>query len=282
MAAKPAISSTKKSTIVQSKAKTSTSKSTGGSLSQVTTGLKSVYGKMKKMPLIAAVIAEFIGTFMLVAAIFAVQGQPLYVAFALIGIVLLIGGASGAYVNPAMTIGAWVTRKIKSARAICFILAQVFGAVVAWLTLNAFLTDAKSSSLVSGQTLFHAATVTDGKEWPIFFAELIGAIILSLGIAATIRVKRSSLKSAFTYGFAALIALLVAGWVTSMALTEANTGFTFLNPAVAIAANGLSWNLWPIAIYIVAPIIGGVFGFALQDVLKSTDDDCDCDCGCNC
>lgn len=237
---------------------------------------------MQKMPLIAAVAAEFIGTFLLVSAIFAVQGQPLYVAFALIGIILIVGGVSGAHVNPAMTIGAWVTRKINPVRAICYILAQVFGAAVAWLTLDAFLKGSIEASSLSSQTLFHAATITSGKEWTIFFAELLGATVLALGLAAAIRIKKSNVKAAFTYGLAILIALLVAGWVTSMSLTESNTSLSFLNPAVAIAANGLSWNLWPIAIYIIAPALGGIIGFALQDLLKTGTDECECDCGCDC
>lgn len=267
MATKNAISSNKKNM-----------SSDDGSMS----GIGSFYSKMKKMPLMATVIAEFIGTFMLVAAVFAVQGQPLYVGFVLIGIVLAIGGISGAYVNPAMTIGAWVTRKIGSLRMIGYIVAQVLGAVAAWLTLNAFLHSAQSSS-VSGQTLFHAATITSGKEWPLFFAELLGATILGLGLAVALRMKREKLSAAFTYGLAILIALLVAGWVTSMSLTESNTGLSFLNPAIAIAANGLSWNMWPIAIYIIAPALGGIIGFALQDILKSqVQNDCDCDCGCKC
>lgn len=282
MAPNPAISSTKKSTITQPKAKTSTKKPTGALLTKVSSTAKSVYGRMQNTPLIAAVIAEFIGTFLLVSTILVVQGQPLYVAFALVGIVLMIGGASGAYVNPAMTIGAWVTRKIKSTRAICYILAETFGAVVAWLTLNAFLNSANSTAAVTGQSLFHAATVPSGKEWIVFFAELLGATILALGIAAAVRVKKSNTKTALVYGFAILMALIIAGsGATNMLLTESNTTLSFLNPAAAIAANGLSWKIWPIAIYIIAPIIGGILGFALQDALKNKNNDCECE-NCNC
>lgn len=277
MVSKPAISSTKKSTIASSKDKVSTKKSTNSVIAKI----KSVHAKIQSMPLIAAVVAEFIGTFLLVSAIFAVQGQPLYVAFILIGIVLMIGGASGIYVNPAMTVGAWVTRKIKPIQAVCYILAQIFGAVIAWLVLNAFLNGAVESAALTGQSLFHTATLTSGKEWTIFFAELLGSTILALGIAAAIRAKRSGIKTALTYGFSILIALLVAGWVTSMLLTESNTALSFLNPAVAIAASGLSWNIWPIAIYIIAPVIGGILGFAIQDLLKTKNDECDCP-NCNC
>lgn len=279
MAAKNAISSNKK----QPQAKTSTiEESTGHSMRFAEAFIcrsKSLHTRLKEMPVIAALVAEFIGTFLLVATVFAVQGQPLYVAFALVGIVLTIGSISGAYVNPAMTLGAWITRRIGSLRAIGYIIVQVSGAVVALAVLNAFLGSAQS---LSGQTLFHAASVTSGKEWSIFFAELLGTAILAFGLAAIVRIRRTNIPAAFTYGLAILVALLVAGWATSMSLTEANASLTFLNPATAIAAGGISWNLWPIAIYIVAPAIGGVIGFAVQIFLKSQSSDCECGCICEC
>jgi len=277
MATKTAISSNKKSTNEKPQASTiveATTSSTG-----LTASYETFCKKLKKTPLVGAIVAEFIGTFLLVASVFAVQGQPLYVAFVLIAIVLLVGNISGAYVNPAMTLGAWITRKIKGIQALGYVFGEVLGAVAAWATLNAFLHG--STTATSTTALYHAASVTSGKEWVMFFAELLGALILALGLAAAIRIKKANITSAFTYGFAILIALLVAGWVTSMSLTESNTSLSFLNPAIAIAANGLSWKMWPIAIYIIAPIIGGVIGFAIQDFLKSqTTEDSSCDCTC--
>lgn len=281
MAKKSAISSTKKSNTSKLD---STMPTMGGKMSKIKASTKSFYCKIQNMPLIPAIVAEFIGTFILVAGIFAVQGQPLYVGFIIAGIVLTLGGTAGIYLNPAMTIGAWVTGKIKSVRAIFLILAQVFGAAVSWLTLNAFLNSSVTNAAASGQSLFHAATTLTDKEWIFFFAELLGATILALGAATVIRIRKSNTKAALAYGMSALVALLAAGWVTSMSLVEANTALSFLNPAVAIAANALSWNIWPIAIYIVAPALGGIIGFAIQDFLNSNSDKCDCgcDCGCNC
>lgn len=279
MATKTAISSNKKSTTEEPQATTSTVKSSSKGVRMT---YKAFCKKLKKMPLIGAMVAEFIGTFLLIAAIFAVQGQPLYVAFVLVAIVLIIGNVSGAYVNPAMTIGAWVTQKIKGLHMIGYVAAQVLGAFTAVATLNLFL---KASTAVSttGQSLFHAASITSfssDKDWMLFFAELLGATILALGIASVSRIKKANITTAFSYGLAILIALLFAGWATSSSLTEANTGLSFLNPAVAMAANGISWNMWPIAIYAIAPAIGGIIGFAIQDFFKSQTDEIVCDCDC--
>lgn len=272
MATKKAVSSAKKPSVKKSAShsKVSTVKAVstlrGSSLFSV---------GLSRSPFVGALIAEFIGTFLLVASIIAVQGQPLFVAFALVGIVLVIGGLSGAHVNPALTVGAWVTGKIKSLRAVGYIVAQVLGAIVAFVVLHAFLqgsAPASTSSLSTAPALYHAATLTSSKEWYIFFAELLGTTVLAFGFAAALRAKRDKIVSAFTYGLALLIGLLIAGSITALFLTEQNTGLTFLNPATALAANGLAWNMWPIAIYILAPFVGGIIGFILQDLLRAESD----------
>ena len=123
--------------------------------------------------------AEFLGTFLLAAVIIAGQGQPIFVLFGLVGIVLLVGSISGAHVNPAVTIGAWATRRIGSLRAIGYIFVQFLGAAVAYFVLSAFLGGATQPSAEqqafgqSAAALFQAADITalTGKEWFIFFAE---------------------------------------------------------------------------------------------------------------
>lgn len=232
--------------------------------------VKSAVTALKKMPLLGGIIAEFLGSFLLVASFLEVQASPLFVAFSLAGVVLMISGVASVQLNPATTIGALVTKKISAITALCYILAQVLGGIVAWLVLNAFVQGASTSTATSAApALFHAATLTSGKEWTVFFTELVGTIIVTFGFAAALRAKKDKLTAAFAYGFATLVAMVFAGSITSMLLTESNTGLTFLNPAIAIAANTLSWNVWPIAIYIVAPVVGGIIGIVLHDLIQS-------------
>ena len=282
MATKTAISSTKKSTAKNTKASTSVLKETT-SMSAI---YEAVRKTLKEMPIIGALIAEFVGTFLLAAAFIEMQGSPLFVAFALGGVVLIVGGVSGAHVNPAMTIGAWVTRKMNWVYALGYIVAQLLGATVAYLVLNTFLhANSQSAAQLAAGTaapaLLHAATIVKDKEWYIFFTELLGASVLALGVATALRTKRNKIVSAFAAAFAISAALYIALTLNSALLqssTETNVVLTFLNPAIAFAANGLSWNAWPLAIYVLAPVIGAVIGFALQDFFHSqNNDDCDCD-----
>lgn len=234
---------------------------------------------LNDMPIIGHIIAEFVGTFLLTIAFLEMQGNPLFAGLALAGIVLVVGGVTGTHVNPAMTFGAWVSRKLNWLYALGYVVAQLLGASVAFLVLNTFLHNNGVSSSAN-VSLFHAATLTSGKEWYVFFAELLATTVLALGVATALRHRNGKLVAAFAQGLAFLTALYVGMSLTTVLLTEANVSLTFLNPAVAFAANGLTWNWWPIAIYVVAPLLGGVIGFGVSEFLHSQGTYyCDCvDC----
>lgn len=216
--------------------------------------------------------AEFIGTFLLAAVIIAGQGQPIFVLFGLVGIVLLIGSISGAHVNPAVTIGAWATRRIGWLRALGYVFAQFLGAAVAYFVLSAFLggaTQPSAEQQAYGQTaaaLFKAADVTllTGKEWYVFFAEVLGTAILGFAVASATRAKES-LNAAFTYGLGIFIALMVGITITGYVSASA-----ILNPAVALSLQAYS-GVWAYIIYGLGAVVGGVVGFILHDLLRGRD-----------
>ena len=216
--------------------------------------------------------AEFLGTFLLAAVIIAGQGQPIFVLFGLVCIVLLVGSISGAHVNPAVTIGAWATRRIGWLRAIGYIFVQFLGAAVAYFVLSAFLggaTQPSAEQQAYGQTaaaLFQAADITalTGKEWFIFFAELLGAAILGFAYASTTRAK-DTLSSAFAIGLGIFIALMVGITVTGYVAAS-----SILNPAIALSLQAYS-GLWAYIIYGLGAAVGGVIGFILHDLLRGRD-----------
>ena len=229
-----------------------------------------VRGSLRSVALWRALGAEFIGTFLLASVIVAGQGQPIFVLFALVGVILLVGSISGAHVNPAMTFGALVTRRIGWLRGVGYIVAQLLGAALAFVVLSAFIAGAgvAEEAEVFGQTapvLFSAVDVATlvGKEWYIFFAEVLGASILGFAVASMARAK-DTLTSAFAGGLGIFIALMVA-------VSAANYvgGSAIINPAVAIALQAYNLeSLWPFAVYAVAPVLGGVAGFIIHDLLR--------------
>jgi len=282
MADKKAAKSKKKSTV----SKKTTVEATAAKTNQYRAFLreyKRFTKSLKQTPIVGAIIAEFIGTFILTIAMLQMQGSPLFVAFAFVGAIMIVGGISGAHLNPAITIGAWVARRINTVFALGYIAAQMIGAAVAWLVLDTFTKSASAEAATS--SLFQVGTIAEGKEWYIFLAEMLGVVILSLGVATALRVvKKNKLNAAFTSGLALMTALYAAMSLTTVLLVAQGTTLSFLNPAIAIVANGLNGisnsNLWPIAIFIIAPILGAIVGFLLQNFLHTQTDEAEeaCDC----
>lgn len=214
--------------------------------------------------------AEFIGTFLLASVVIASQGQPIFVLFSLVGIVLYIGAISGAHVNPAITIGAWVTKRIGAIKAVGYFLVQVLGAIAAFFVLKTFIggaavpTAEEAAYGQAAQELFKANAVSafEGKEWYAVSAEILGTAILAFAVAHATRVK-DSLTGAFSVGFGLFIALIVgitvAGYVGASSI---------LNPAVAVSLQAFDTAVWSYAIYAFAPVVGGVIGFAIYDAMK--------------
>lgn len=227
--------------------------------------------------ILGAFIAEFIGTFILASVAVHSQGQPLYVGFALIAIVLTVGTLSGSHVNPLVTVGAWATRKITGLRALGYVISQVLGGLLAYVVASTYANAApevtQQAQMLGQQSvaLFAANPVPDGKEFYIFFAELLGATIFGLAVSSAIREKRNRAAQALTVGLGLFVALVISGVAASYI-----GGSSVLNPAIAFTLQAVSFNssdwLWPVLIYIVSPLIGGTIGFFLYDVLRGESD----------
>lgn len=91
-----------------------------------------------------AMLAELFGTFVFAAAVLRLATNNNFgaIAISLVFAVLVVvfGAISGAHLNPAITIAAWVNRKINGAKAFAYIVAQVVGASLAVLVVSLLTT----------------------------------------------------------------------------------------------------------------------------------------------
>lgn len=269
MATKKAASTAKKKSTNVKKSAPVAKKTT----TKVTTRSASVSPLSKRFnfsraPLLAASVAEFVGTFVLAAIVLATSGQPLFVMFGLVTVVLAVGAISGAHVNPALTVGAWATKRVDAARAVSYIVAQVLGALLALVVLNTFLDAAPAPTAEAAQygqaapELFKAAAIPEGKEWVVLSAELLGSVLFAFAVASAMRLRERT-AAAFAVGGGLYVGLIIAGTAASYVGAS-----SILNPAVAGSLQALSWSLWPILVYVVTPLVGGVAGFGLHDLLN--------------
>jgi glycerol uptake facilitator-like aquaporin len=233
-----------------------------------------IEGALMSGSLWRALAAEFIGTFLLATVVIAGQGQPIFVLFGLVGIVLLFGSISGAHFNPAITLGAWATRRIGWLRAIGYIFVQFLGAAVAYFALNAFLggsAQPTAEQQAYGQTaasLFKASDLAQltGKEWYVFFAEVLATAILGFAVATAGRF-RDNLTSAFSVGFGIFLALMVGVTITGFVSAS-----SIINPALALSLQAYVGGVWAFLVYGLGAIIGGVAGFLIHDLVRGKQD----------
>lgn len=213
---------------------------------------------------LGALFAELIGTFVLASVVLTTKGSAIVLAFALIGIVFATYKLSGAHLNPALSIAAWATRKITGWRALGYVVAQVLGAMLALLVANWLLSiaPAESSSAFSQAapaTIYHIGALTADKEWFIFWAQMLGTAVFGFAVANLWNGRKNAdggVGAALTYGFGFYAALILGGT------------FAVLNPAVAIAIGGVQWSVWPLAVYVAAPIIGAIVGAGLYKLFN--------------
>lgn len=272
MAAKKATGTKKASakTAKTSAAKSSSTKTTVRTAAAKSSRVASLRATLHEGPVpVAALLAEFVGTFALAAIILATSGNQLIILFGLTAIVFMVAAVSGAHVNPALTVAAWVTRRISGLKALGYVVAQLLGAMAAYLLLNTMLqgTVDQATAALSGQTaeLFKVSPLTAGQEWYAFLAEVVGAAVFGFGVAAAWKAwdARNSVATALTVGGSLFVALLVAGKTA------------ILNPAVAVALGAFDFSKavwWPLGVWVLAAALGATAGMALYNVLRDDRD----------
>lgn len=195
---------------------------------------------------VAMIVAEFIGTFSLASVVLAMIGRTSFPFFAAViaggtlGLMtLVLGNVSSAHLNPAVTVGMWTQRRIDTARAVVYIVAQFLGGLVAW-TLSEYLLNSSLKSIAG-----------DKFDERVLIAEAIGTFVFAFGIAAAISQGYRGLKYAVTVGGSLTLGIVLA--------TFAGNGL--LNPAVALGVQ--SWNF----AYVTGPILGAVVGMSTYSLL---------------
>ena len=76
-------------------------------------------------------IAEFLGSFLLMISILASGGNFLIIGATLAVIVFLTGGISGAAVNPAVAAGLWYSGTLNAQSFIFYAIVELLGALAA-------------------------------------------------------------------------------------------------------------------------------------------------------
>ncbi len=209
-------------------------------------------------------LAEFIGTFALVfvgigtiASGISPVGVALAFGFVVAVMISAVGPISAAHFNPAVTVGFFVMRRITLPQLFLYWSAELSGAVIAMLTLNAWYGEERLSSVRFGTTQL-APTVT---PWIGIGVEAVLTFFLMF-VIATIVIQKHALDGLY-------IGLTVAlGALAGGALTGAS-----MNPARSFGP-ALIGNVWTLHwVYWLGPLLGAVAASLTAQYLWQADDD---------
>jgi aquaporin Z len=150
-----------------------------------------------------------------------------------------VGNISGAHLNPAVTIGFFVTGRLSFRLVPPYILSQFTGALLAALALRILF--AEHGNL--------GATLPAGPLWQSFFLEVILSFFLMFVI---LNVSTGHMEKGIMAGVA------VGGTVALAALMGGPVSGASMNPARSLGPALLSGQLQHLWIYLVAPVSGAV------------------------
>ncbi|HLH20097.1 MAG TPA: aquaporin Z [Bryobacteraceae bacterium] len=218
------------------------------------------------MPLSKRAIAEFVGTFWLVfggcgSAVLAAAFPGLGIGFLGValafGLTLLtmgyaIGHISGCHINPAVSVGLAVGRRLPASELPAYVAAQVAGAVAAAAVLFSIASGKAGFSLAAGfaSNGYGAHSPGGYSLLACLIAEIVLTLLFVLVILGATDPRAPQGFAPIAIGLALTLTNLVAIPVTNASINPARS----TGPAVFVGgwAIGQLWLFW------VAPIIGGI------------------------
>lgn len=201
-------------------------------------------------------LAEMIGTMVLVlmgcgAAVFAGAGQPfasvgtLGVAFAfglaVLAMVYTIGKVSGCHINPAITLGLLLSKKISAKDAGLYMIFQVIGAIIGSAILYVLAKDSGSTTTLTGANGYTELL-------PAFVAETVFTFIFVLVVLGVTSKGANNQFAGVAIGLTLVLVHIVCIPITGTSVNPARS----IGPAIFQGAEALS-QLW---LFIVAPFLG--------------------------
>lgn len=205
-------------------------------------------------------IAEGLGTMVLVllgcgAAVFnggAVSvSHVLTIAFAfglsVVAMAYAIGSISGCHINPAITLGVWLSGRMKGSEAIGYIIAQIIGAIIGSAII--YLIVSTAGSELTGATETGANSYAEGNLVPALVAEIVFTFIFVYVVLRTTSEDGAGNLAGLAIGLTLVLIHIVCIPITGTSVNPARS----IGPALFEGGTALA-QLW---VFIVAPLIGG-------------------------
>ena len=220
-------------------------------------------------------LAEMLGTMVLVlmgcgSAVFAgsvagtvgagvgTLGVALAFGLAVIAMAYTIGGISGCHINPAITLGVFLSGRMSGKDAAMYMVFQVIGAILGSAILFALV----SSGAHDGPTATGSNSFDDGAGLQAFIAEAVFTFIFVLVVlGATDPKKGAGNFAGLAIGLTLVLIHIVCIPITGTSVNPARS----IGPAIFDGGTALK-QLW---LFIVAPFVGAVLSAGAWKLLAA-------------
>lgn len=222
-------------------------------------------------------LAELVGTMTLVlmgcgSAVFAGDAAgsvgagvgTLGVAFAfglaIVAMAYSIGKVSGCHINPAVTLGLLISKRISGKDAAMYMVFQVVGAIIGSAILYALV----STGTHAGPTMTGSNGFAEGAMAQAFIAETVFTFIFVLVILGVTSKGALNNFAGLAIGLTLVLIHIVCIPITGTSVNPARS----IGPALFEGAHALS-QLW---LFIVAPFLGAIIAAVVWKVIDVKED----------
>ena len=180
----------------------------------------------------------------------------------LFGLAYALGPISGCHVNPAVTLGAVLARRVTPLEAVVYWVAQFAGGILGALLLWAVVDQSPlyhRSKQGLGADGYGASSLIHVTGGGAFLAEaVLTAVFVFVVLGVTSRIAHAATAGA-AIGLTLTLVHLVGIPITGTSVNPARS----LGPALVVGGTALS-QVW---LFIVAPLVGAVVAAAVHEVL---------------
>lgn len=166
-------------------------------------------------------------------------GVCLTFGLVVLAMIYALGEASGAHLNPAVTLGFWASGRFPARSVLPYLLAQAGGALLASLLLHTLFP--------THPTL--GATLPAGSAWQSFVLEVVlTGILMFVILSVSTGAKEKGLMAGVAVGSVVGLEALFAGPISGASM----------NPARSLAPALVSGHLEHLWVYLAAPVLGAL------------------------
>lgn len=218
-------------------------------------------------------ICELIGTMVLVlfgcgsaaiaGSVLGNLGIALAFGLSIVAMAYIIGDISGCHVNPAVSLGMWINKRMSGKDFVMYVIFQCIGAIIGIALLAAIINSCTGLGgyLVTGlgQNGFDAASSVGLNLYGALLVEIILTFVFVFTVLGVTRSEKTS-------GVAGIVIGLTLAFVHIMGIPLTGTSVNparSLAPALFMQGTALS-QVW---VFIVAPLIGAIIAGLLYKYL---------------